>query len=214
MMSGRILVTGATGQIGSELVPMLRFIAGPDKVVALGHHKRPSEGLMDSGPFVTADVTDIDALSKVVREQDVTEVYHLAALLSAVGEEEAAHGLGPEHARIAERSRSGQAAFAQGLLAQFHRRVRQGVSPGTDPAGDRPPAHHHVRRHQGGGRNCSAATIKAVSGSMSAASGTLGSSVPKRFPAAARRTMRWPSSTRRCAMAGTSASSELTRCCP
>ena len=86
-MAGNILVTGAAGQIGSELVPYLREHRGRDRVVALGHSKLPSDEVLRSGPYVTGDVTDIGSMSQIIKEKDITEVYHLAALLSAVGEQ-------------------------------------------------------------------------------------------------------------------------------
>jgi len=87
VMDGKILVTGAAGQIGSELVPFLRGRVGKDNVIAMGHSKRPSEDVLSSGPYVTGDVTDMDAMAKLMKENGVTQVYHLAALLSAVGEQ-------------------------------------------------------------------------------------------------------------------------------
>jgi nucleoside-diphosphate-sugar epimerase len=86
-MAGNILVTGAAGQIGSELVPFLRERRGREGVVALGHSTRPSDEVIRSGPYVTGDVTDIGAMAKIIKDNDISEVYHLAALLSAVGEQ-------------------------------------------------------------------------------------------------------------------------------
>jgi len=86
-MDGKVLVTGAAGQIGSELVPYLRDRTGRDNVIAMGHSKRPSDDVLSSGPYVIGDVTDIDSLAKLIKENDVRQVYHLAAMLSAVGEQ-------------------------------------------------------------------------------------------------------------------------------
>jgi len=51
----KILVTGALGQIGSELIPELRKKYGKENVVAVGHHKEPSVEFKNSGPFENAD---------------------------------------------------------------------------------------------------------------------------------------------------------------
>jgi len=53
----KVLVTGATGQIGSELVVALREKYGKNNVVAAGHKKKPGEELLESGPFEYLDVT-------------------------------------------------------------------------------------------------------------------------------------------------------------
>ena len=82
----RILVTGATGQIGSELTLELRRRCGNDNVIALGRKAKPSKALQESGPFEFLDVADRDAVEGVVRKYEITGVYHLAALLSATGE--------------------------------------------------------------------------------------------------------------------------------
>ena len=82
-----ILVIGATGQIGSELTMELRNRYGNQHVVAgyiIG--AEPKGVLKDSGPSAIADVTDADAVAKVVRDYQVDTIYNLAALLSVVAE--------------------------------------------------------------------------------------------------------------------------------
>ncbi|MEM3695930.1 MAG: L-threonine 3-dehydrogenase [Candidatus Bathyarchaeia archaeon] len=83
----KILVTGATGQIGSELTMELRKKYGGENVVAAGHKRKPSEKLLESGPFEYVDTTSKESIEKVVKEYDIDTIYHLAAVLSATGEE-------------------------------------------------------------------------------------------------------------------------------
>ncbi|GAG92378.1 unnamed protein product, partial [marine sediment metagenome] len=81
-----ILVTGACGQIGSELVIELRQKYGGDNVVATGHKTKPSKTLLNSGPFEFINITNRETIEAVVKRYDIDTVYHLAALLSVVGE--------------------------------------------------------------------------------------------------------------------------------
>ncbi len=84
--TGRILVTGVTGQIGSELIFELRKRNGGENVVAAGHKRVPSETLQNSGPYETLDTTDKSAIEKIVNEYGIDSIYHLAGILSAAGE--------------------------------------------------------------------------------------------------------------------------------
>lgn len=82
----RILVTGATGQIGSELVPELQRMYGGENVV-IGIHRRPPRGDLGSGPLEKIDVTKKDNVEGVVKEYGIDTIYHMAAILSVAGEE-------------------------------------------------------------------------------------------------------------------------------
>jgi nucleoside-diphosphate-sugar epimerase len=84
--SPRILVTGAVGQIGSELTMALRERYGAENVVATGRKTEPSDALRESGPFYFIDVTERASMDVVIKKHDIDTVYHMAAILSAVGE--------------------------------------------------------------------------------------------------------------------------------
>jgi nucleoside-diphosphate-sugar epimerase len=81
-----ILVTGALGQIGSELVPGLRERYGSDTVVASDLRTMPPATAATSGPHEHLDCTHQQQLLEIVRRHDVGTIYHLAALLSATAE--------------------------------------------------------------------------------------------------------------------------------
>lgn len=83
----RLLVTGATGQIGSELTLALRKKYGGNNVIAIGHRRKPSDDLFNSGPFEFVDVSEKENLEKIVKKHDVDTIYHLAVVLSATGEQ-------------------------------------------------------------------------------------------------------------------------------
>eukprot|EP00026_Physarum_polycephalum_P013124 Phypoly_transcript_13496.p1 GENE.Phypoly_transcript_13496~~Phypoly_transcript_13496.p1 ORF type:complete len:320 (+),score=45.85 Phypoly_transcript_13496:88-1047(+) len=80
------LVTGSVGQIGSELVPCLRTIYGNQNVIATGHKTQPTAELLGGGPFEVVDVSKKEALEGLIEKYGVTEIYHLASLLSATSE--------------------------------------------------------------------------------------------------------------------------------
>ena len=84
-MSEKILVIGSSGQIGTELVMELRKMYGEQNVIA-SDIRNSSTQVMQSGPFETLDVMDEKLLRKVVKKYQVTQIYLLAALLSATAE--------------------------------------------------------------------------------------------------------------------------------
>ncbi|MBN2465594.1 NAD-dependent epimerase/dehydratase family protein [candidate division WOR-3 bacterium] len=83
----RILVTGSVGQIGSELTLALRERFGAENVVATGRKTPPSDALKNSGPFYFIDVAKRETLEEVVRKHNIDTIVHMAAILSAVGEQ-------------------------------------------------------------------------------------------------------------------------------
>lgn len=82
----KILVTGAVGQIGSELTMELRKRYGNENVVAGFHRTKPGETLKNSGPCEMVDCTNIEQIKEVVKKYNIDTIYHLAAILSAVAE--------------------------------------------------------------------------------------------------------------------------------
>jgi len=84
-MKERILIIGSSGQIGTELVMELRSMYGNNNVIA--SDIRPSSiEVMESGPFEKLDIMDEKLLRDIVKKYKITQVYLLAALLSATAE--------------------------------------------------------------------------------------------------------------------------------
>lgn len=84
-MDDTILILGACGQIGSELTQKLRSIYGNNNVIASDIHDAEKE-LKESGPFEIMDATDKEAVFKTIKKYNVTDVYLMAAMLSATAE--------------------------------------------------------------------------------------------------------------------------------
>jgi nucleoside-diphosphate-sugar epimerase len=85
-MNDTILVIGANGQIGSELVEELRRIHGDKNVIATDIKPATSD-MLHNGPFVQLDVLDFPKVNELIRKHHIKEVYLLAALLSATAEQ-------------------------------------------------------------------------------------------------------------------------------
>jgi len=83
----KILITGAMGQIGTALTRYLRESYGTDNVIASGLHMRMNSTVCTDGIFEIVDVTNEDQLAKIAAKHRVDTVIHLAAILSAIGEE-------------------------------------------------------------------------------------------------------------------------------
>lgn len=84
-MSETLLILGACGQIGTELTLKLRLIYGENNVVASDIRDGNKE-LTNSGPFEIIDATDREAILNVVKKYKVTQIYLMAAMLSATAE--------------------------------------------------------------------------------------------------------------------------------
>ncbi|MCB9355219.1 MAG: NAD-dependent epimerase/dehydratase family protein [Lewinellaceae bacterium] len=84
MKKDRILIIGAGGQIGAVLTEALRAVHGADSVVA--SDLRPLEG--HDGPTEVLDALDANALAELVQSRHISQIYHLAAILSATGEKD------------------------------------------------------------------------------------------------------------------------------
>lgn len=82
----RIFVTGALGQIGSELIMKMRNVYGNDNVIATDIRKPNDNQVVESGPFEILDVTDGKAMLEIAKKYKVDTIMHLAALLSATAE--------------------------------------------------------------------------------------------------------------------------------
>jgi len=82
----RILVTGALGQIGTELVVALRENYGKDSVLATDIRQPKDHPLLENGPFMLLDALDREMVIKTCIGNEIGAIYHLAAILSATGE--------------------------------------------------------------------------------------------------------------------------------
>ncbi|HAC25809.1 MAG TPA: NAD-dependent epimerase, partial [Cytophagales bacterium] len=85
-MQTTILLIGAGCQLGAELTHGLRKIYGPDHVIA--SDIRDAQGVLKEGRYEKMDVMQRDKLFEFIKKNQVTQIYHLAALLSATGEKD------------------------------------------------------------------------------------------------------------------------------
>jgi nucleoside-diphosphate-sugar epimerase len=84
--SPKILVTGAGGQIGSALTPMLRTRYSASDIIATDIRDDISPALRDSGPYQKLDVTRAEDIRHTLEEHDIGIIFHMSAILSAKGE--------------------------------------------------------------------------------------------------------------------------------
>ena len=81
---GAILITGGLGQIGTELSERLISKYGSDRVLVSDIKNKASGDIR----YTDLDVSDLTKIRKVIKENDVTDIFHLAAILSATGEKD------------------------------------------------------------------------------------------------------------------------------
>lgn len=84
-MSHKILIIGACGQIGTELTQKLRSIYGTENVIASDIRKLETE-VVTSGPFEVINALDFNQIEQMIEKHQITDVYLMAALLSATAE--------------------------------------------------------------------------------------------------------------------------------
>ncbi|MDY0234566.1 MAG: L-threonine 3-dehydrogenase [Gudongella sp.] len=83
----KILITGALGQIGSELAVKMRGIYGVENVIVTDTERKAShEALIESGPFESLNILDKEKMAEVIDKYKVNTIVNLAAILSATGE--------------------------------------------------------------------------------------------------------------------------------
>lgn len=85
MATDKILIVGACGQIGVELTAELRSLFGNENVIA-SDLREEHPLLKGTGPYVSCDVMNKDVLLSIIRKYEITQIYLLAAILSATGE--------------------------------------------------------------------------------------------------------------------------------
>ena len=84
ILKEKILITGANGQLGTVLTDSLRQVFGLENVVATDLHPPTAQ----TGMYATLDATDTKALRTLIKKFGITQIYHMAAILSAKGEQD------------------------------------------------------------------------------------------------------------------------------
>ncbi|XP_052860227.1 L-threonine 3-dehydrogenase, mitochondrial [Anopheles cruzii] len=82
----KILITGGLGQLGVECAKLLRSQYGDESVI-LSDIIKPSDAIVNSGPYIFADILDFKGLQKIVVAHRIDWIIHFSALLSAIGEQ-------------------------------------------------------------------------------------------------------------------------------
>ena len=80
----KILITGALGQIGSELSMALKNIYGENNIICSDLHSQNISP--EYQPYETLNILDKEVLTAIIKKHQITHIYHLAAILSATGE--------------------------------------------------------------------------------------------------------------------------------
>ena len=83
----KILITGANGQIGSELTVRLRNKYGDENIVTAIHTSKSNKNIAIANPCCSLEIRDQNSLEKLVKDHKIDTIFHLAALLSAKAEE-------------------------------------------------------------------------------------------------------------------------------
>ncbi len=128
---GRVLITGAGGQVGAELVAALRGVYGETTVLATD--LRPDGAPSDTGPFEQLDCTDARAVADSVSRFGADTIYHLAAILSVPAEDQPQKAYGVNLGglfNVLEVAReSGAAVFFPSSIAAFGPSTPQDPTP-------------------------------------------------------------------------------------